>query len=85
VVTDFSLAIALRIMRFGELMGDLLLGVEDGYLLACKVCCIIGDDGVGEPEATYYVLSEGLNNLLPGDFRERQCRDPFGEIVGGYQ
>ena len=84
VVTDFSLAIALGIMRFRELMGDFLLGVEACYLLAGKVRSVIRNDGVGEPEATYYVLQEELDNLLSGDFRERHCLNPFGEVVGGY-
>jgi len=39
---------------------------------------------VGEPEMAHYVLPEELDNLLPGDFREMHCLDPFGE-VGGYQ
>jgi len=66
-------------------MANLVLGAEAGYLLAGKVRFIVGDDGVGGPEATHYVLPKKLDNLLPGDFREWHCLDPFGEIVSGYQ
>jgi len=65
-------------------MGDLVLGVKVGYLLTGKVRSIIGD-GVGEPEATHYFLPEKSGNLLPSDFGEWHCLDPFGEVVGGYQ
>jgi len=79
------MAIALWIIRCEKSMGDLILGAEAGYLFADKVRSIIGDDGVGEPEATPYVLPEKLDNLLPGDFGERHCLNPFGEVVVTYQ
>jgi len=63
-------------------MGDLILGAKAGYLLASEVRSVVGDDGVGEPKATHYVLPEELDNLLPSDFGERHCLDPF-EVVGG--
>jgi len=31
------------------------------------------------------VLSEELDNLLPGDFREWHCLALFGEVVGDHQ
>ena len=49
-VTDFSLAIALRIIRCGESMGDLVFGAEAGYLFASKVRSVIRDDGMGSPK-----------------------------------
>ena len=64
-VADFSLAIALRITRCRESMGDLVLGVETGYLLAGKVCSVVGDDGVGEPEATHYFCQRNLIICCP--------------------
>jgi len=30
-------------------MGDFVFGAEASYLLAGKVCSIIGDDSMGEP------------------------------------
>ena len=83
-VADFSLAVASRVIRYGEAMSDLVLGTKASYLLTGKVCSIIRDDGVGRPEATYYVLPEELDNLLLGDFGERHCLNPFGEVVGGH-
>ena len=65
--------------------GDLVLGTEAGYLLAGKVSSVVGDDGVGEPEAARYVLLEKLDNLMLCDFREWHCLDPLGEVVGSYQ
>jgi len=64
--------------------GDVVFGVEVGHLLAGKISTVIRDS-VGDPEATYYVLPEGLDNLLSTDLRERYCLNPFGKIVGGYQ
>jgi len=54
-------------------MGDLVLGAETDHLLTGKVRSIVEDDSVGEPEAAYYILPEELDNMLPGDFRERRC------------
>jgi len=51
-VSDLRLAIALRIIRYGESVGDLVHGTKVGYLFAGKVYSIIGDDGMKEPEAT---------------------------------
>ena len=56
-------------------MGDFLLNAKAGYLL---VGSVIGDDSVGEPKATHYVIPEDLDNLLSSDFEERRCLDPFG-------
>ena len=53
------------------------------WLLAGEIGSVILDDSVGNPEATYYVLSEELDNLLPADLGEQHCLDPFGEVVGG--
>ena len=39
-------------------MGNFILGAEVGYLLTGKVPSVVGDDGVGEPEAAHYVLPE---------------------------
>ena len=84
VIADLSLAITLRIVSRGESMGDLILCAEAGYLFAGEVRSVAGDDGMGELEATYYVLAEELGNLLPRDFREGDCLDSFGEVVGGH-
>jgi len=64
-------------------MGDFVFGAEVHYLLAGKVCSIVGGDSVGESEVAHYVLSEELDNLLPVDFGKWYCLNPFGEIVGG--
>ena len=45
---------ALRVISCRELIGDLVLAVEAGYLLAGKVRSVVREDGVGEPEATHY-------------------------------
>jgi len=66
-------------------MGDVVLGAEAGHLLDGEISYVIRNDSVGDPEATYYVLPEELDNLLPADLGERHCLDPFGEVVGGYQ
>ena len=81
VIADFSLAIAFRTIKCGVSIGDFVLSAETGYLLLTNF--VVGD-GVGEPEATHYVLTEELDNLLPGDFEEWHCLDPFGEIVDGF-
>ena len=67
MVANLGLSIALRVIRRGESVGDLILSAEAGYLFAGKVRFIVGDNGGREPEATHYVLPEELN-LLPGDF-----------------
>ena len=46
---------------------------------------VVGDDSVGDLEATCYVLPAELDNLLPADLGERHCLDLFGEVVSGYQ
>ena len=51
-------------------MCDFVLRAETSNLLAGKVHTIVGDDGVGESEAAYYILPEELDNLLPGDFEK---------------
>jgi len=53
-------------------------------LLAGKVCSVVGDNGVGESEATHDILPKKLDNLLISDFRKWHCFNPFGEVVGGY-
>ena len=65
-------------------MCDVVLSAETGHLLAGEISSVIGDDSVRDSEATYYVLSEKLDNLLPANLRERYCLDPFGKVVGGY-
>ena len=85
-ITDFSLVVTLKIIGQEKSMCDFILGAETGHLLAGKVPSIVGDDGVGESEAAHYILSEELDNLLPGDFREwHYLDDPFSEVVSGYQ
>ena len=85
MVADFSLAIALGLIRCEKSMGDIVLGIELGHLLAGKICSVVRDDSMGDPKATYYVLPEELDNLLPADFGERYCLDLFDKVVGGYQ
>ena len=63
-------------------MGNLVLSIEGGYLFAGKVCRVVGDIGVGEPEVTHDV--QEFDNLLSSDLGE-WCRvDQFGEVVNGY-
>ena len=50
--------------------GDLIRRAEVGHLLAGKICHIIGDNGVGESEATHDILPKKLDNLLTSDFGE---------------
>jgi len=52
-------------------------------LLAGEVRSFVGDNGVGESEAAHYVAPNELDNLLPGNFGEWHCLDPFGEVVNG--
>jgi len=66
-------------------MGDVVFGVEAGHLLTGKISSIVRNDSVGDPKATYYVLSEELDNLLPADLGERHCFGPFCEVIVGYQ
>jgi len=66
-------------------MCDVVLGTEADHLFVGKISSVIGDDSVGYPKVTYYVLPEELDNLLPTDLREWHCLDLFGEVVGGYQ
>ena len=54
-------------------------------MLAGEISSVVKNDSVGDPEATYYVLPEELDDLLPADLGVRHCLNPFGEIVGGYQ
>jgi len=55
-------------------VGDLVFKTEVDHLLAGKVCPVVGDNGVGEFEATHDVLPKKLDNLLTNDFREAQLR-----------
>ena len=66
----FGMVIALRIRGRGESMCDFVLVTETHHLPVGEVRSIFGDNGVGEPEAAYYVLLKELDNLLPDDFRE---------------
>jgi len=54
-------------------------------LFASEVHSVVGNNGVGEPKAAYYILPQERDNLLPGYFREWCCLDLFGEVVGGYE
>jgi len=65
-------------------VGD-VFGAEAAYLLAGEISSVVGDDCVRDSEATHYVLPEEFDNLLPTNFEERYCLDPFGKVVGGYQ
>jgi len=70
VIIDLGLTIALRIVRCGESVGDLILRAEAGHLLTGKVCPIVRDNGMGESEATHDILSKKFDNLLSSDFGE---------------
>ena len=59
-------------------MCDFVLGVETSHLLAGKVCPIVKDNSMREPEVAHYVLPEDLDNLLPDNFREWHCLPPPG-------
>ena len=48
----------------------ILYSAEVGHLLASKVYPVVGDNGVGESEATHNVLPEKFDNLLSSDFKE---------------
>ena len=85
VIADLGLTIALRIVRSGELAGDLIRRAEVGHLLVGKICHVIEDNGVGESEATHDILPKKLYNLLTSDFGEWHRFDLFGEVVSGYQ
>ena len=65
-------------------MSDVVFGIEVSHLLASVISSVVGDNGVGDPKATYYALPEELDNLLPADLEDRHCLDPFGEVVDGY-
>ena len=66
-------------------MDDVVFGTKTGHLLAGEINSVVGDDSLRDSEATYYVLPEELDNLLPTDLGERYCLDTFGKVVGGYQ
>ena len=66
-------------------MDDVVLCAKAGHLLTGKISSVVGDDSVGDPEATCYVLPAELDNLLPADLGERHCLDSFGEVVSGYR
>ena len=84
-IADFSLAIALRIIRRAELVGDLILSAEAGHLLAGKVCPVVGDNGVSEFKVTHNVLPKKFDNLFFSDFGEWHRLSPFEEVVSIYQ
>ena len=84
MIIDRGLIIVLRIVGSGEPVGDLMLGAEVGHFLAGKVCYVIGDNGVGESEATHDVLPKKPDNLLTSDFGEWHRFDSFGDVIGGY-
>ena len=65
-------------------MGDVVFGAEAGHLLAEEISSIVGDDGVGDPQATYYVFPVVLDNLLPANLEQRHYLNPNGEVAGGY-
>ena len=46
-------------------MGDFVLDAEVGYFLVDKVHSIVGDVGVGKPEAAHIVLPEDLTICFP--------------------
>jgi len=51
----------------GDTVGDLVLGTETCYLLACEIGPVVGDDGMKKPEAMHNVLPKKFDNLLPCD------------------
>ena len=51
-------------------MGDLILRAEAGHLLDGKVCPVVRDNSVEQPEATRDVLTKKFDNLLSSDFGE---------------
>ena len=55
-ITNFGLIVALWVVWHRESIGDVILGIEGGYLLGCEVHPVIGDDSVCEVEASYTVL-----------------------------
>ena len=61
-IVDLGLTIALKIVGSREPVGDLVLKVEVGHLLAGKVYPIVGNNGVGEFEATHNILPKKLDN-----------------------
>ena len=66
-------------------MGDVVFDTKVGHLLASEISPVVGDNSMGDSEATYYVLSEELDNLLPADLGERHYLNPLGKIINGHQ
>jgi len=69
-IADLSLTVAMRVIGHGESVGDLILRAEAGHLLTGKVCPIVRINGMGESEATHYILPKKFDNLLSSDFGE---------------
>jgi len=46
-------------------MCDFVLAIETRHLLTGEVRFIVENNDVGEPKATYYVMPQELDNLLP--------------------
>ena len=65
-------------------MGNVVFGAKAGYLLVGEIGYVVRDN-VGNPKVTYYVLLEGLDNLLSIDLRERYCLNPLVKVVSDYQ
>ena len=65
-------------------MDDVVFGTDVGHLLAGEISSVVRDDGVGDPDVTYFVLPEELDNLLPANLRKWHRLDPFGEVIGAY-
>ena len=54
-------------------------------VVARELGSFVGDDLVGDPEASYYVAPHEFSNLEVCYPAECFCFDPFGEVVSYYQ
>jgi len=58
-------------------VGDLVLRAEACHFPARKVGPVVGDDGIGKSEATYDVLLEEYDNLMPCDMERGTAATHF--------
>jgi len=64
-VVDFSVGITLWIVESRESVDNFILEAEAQHLPAREVGPVFGDDGMRKSKATYNILPEVLDYLLP--------------------
>ena len=84
-VCGFGLSVRLRVSGCGK--GEFYAPVLAELLefVARELGSILGDDLVGDPEASDYVGPQEFANLEVCYSAECFCFDPFGEVVSEYQ